>query len=75
MVKLKFFSSFPAVSEQSNRDQWKYTSGYERSATGGGLTGQWKTWMPWVRVGETEESKSSPGNFKDLKDLFANLTT
>lgn len=42
---------------------------------GGGLTGQWKTWIPWVRVGETEDSMGSPGNFRDLKDLFVNLTT
>lgn len=31
--------------------------------------------MPWVRVGERVESRESPGDFKDLKDLFANLTT
>ena len=40
-----------------------------------GLTGHWKTWIPWVRTEEFEESRDSPGNLKDLMDLFANPTT
>lgn len=53
---------------KKKRDEW--TGGCKR-----GLTGHWKTWIPWVRAAEVEESGGSPGILKDLKGLLANPTT
>jgi hypothetical protein len=61
------------------RNQWEkgdeWGGGISERESKRGLTGHWKTWIPWVTAEELEESRGSPGILKDLKDLLANPTT